>query len=502
MVDFIEIAGLDPTTSLDPAWEFPAMLGGGTNKLTRQQVTAQRYRSQATNYSVALNDHGTMIECTAALTLTLPTASMAREGFTVMVKANGGAVTLDPNGAELINGAATLVVPNGATVTVICTGAVWFSDWTTPVKQFDALNSLGTTIVAAATTNLAAATGDFIDVSGNTTITSLGSGVAGMERTVRFTGAPLITHSAALLLPGAANVQAANGDVAVFRCRGTTNWICTNYEPVNGGLVTNSLTSPSILGSPSGQLITGLLFGLTLSNHATDLTNDLGIAPGVTASDDTVPVLMSLATALRKQTDAPWAVGDGNGGWLDGASMPNGTGHAFLIRRPDTGVVDVGFSASVNPTLPTNYTQKRRIGSFTKTAGTLLRFKQYGDLFKLEFGNVGIRSSSSAFPSALLNVLTPLGIVTRPILTIDVYVAGATVCFISMGDAAVGVAHTFVAGATSVTGTTNEALALISPVFATNLASQIYFKQDNVSGAPNTSTLSLAGWIDTRGREA
>jgi hypothetical protein len=38
--------------------------------------------------------------------------------------------------------------------------------------------------------------------------------------------------------------------------------------------------------------------------------------------------------------------------------------HAFPIKRPDIGVVDVAISTSAtSPALPTNYTLARRIGS-------------------------------------------------------------------------------------------------------------------------------------------
>lgn len=74
----------------------------------------------------------------------------------------------------------------------------------------------GSDIPAAATLNLGASTGDLVDVTGNTGITAI-TLADGREMTVRFTGTPIITHGASLVLPGAANMTMAAGDVAVFR---------------------------------------------------------------------------------------------------------------------------------------------------------------------------------------------------------------------------------------------------------------------------------------------
>lgn len=113
----------------------------------------------------------------------------------------------------------------------------------------------------------------------------------------------------------------------------------------------------------------GHIDGLTLSNNSTDATNDIDIAAGEAASTETNPVLMVLASALTKRLDASWAVGTGNGG-LDTGSVANAKYYVWLIRRSDTGVVDALFSTSnSSPTMPTNYDQKRLIGSFARVSG-------------------------------------------------------------------------------------------------------------------------------------
>jgi hypothetical protein len=127
----------------------------------------------------------------------------------------------------------------------------------------------------------------------------------------------------------------------------------------------SGLTTPLSLaqggsGSATGPVLRGHIAGLALSTAGSSAT--VTTAAGE-ATDSTAAALMRLAAAIAKTTSA-WAVGSGNGG-LDTGSIANNTWyHFYLIRRPDTGVVDVLISLSATaPTLPANYTQFRRIGS-------------------------------------------------------------------------------------------------------------------------------------------
>lgn len=114
--------------------------------------------------------------------------------------------------------------------------------------------------------------------------------------------------------------------------------------------------------------IRGYRFGLNPTRNVTDAANDIDIAAG-SAVDSLGSVSMLLAASITKRIDASWAVGSGNGG-LDTGVVGNGTYYIWLIRRPDTGVVDALFSlSSTTPLLPTNYTQSALIGSLLRTGG-------------------------------------------------------------------------------------------------------------------------------------
>lgn len=112
----------------------------------------------------------------------------------------------------------------------------------------------------------------------------------------------------------------------------------------------------------------GHLYGLTLSNNGSDATNDIDIAVGTArSSDDSANI--DLTSALTKRGDASWAVGTGNGG-MDTGSIADGLNYVWLIKRPDTGVVDALISASASaPTMPSNYTLKRLRGVFYRLSG-------------------------------------------------------------------------------------------------------------------------------------
>lgn len=107
-----------------------------------------------------------------------------------------------------------------------------------PVNEFK-----GADIASATTTDIGAATGNFVDVTGTTTITGLGTVQAGTRRTVRFTGILTLTHNAtSLILPSGASITTAAGDVAEFISLGSGNWVCTGYSRATGkALVTNYL---------------------------------------------------------------------------------------------------------------------------------------------------------------------------------------------------------------------------------------------------------------------
>jgi len=76
-------------------------------------------------YTALKADYNQMIRATGTLTLNLTAAATLTSGWCLWVKGDGGAVTIDPNSTEQINGATTLVIADGGWCFIVCTGTAF-----------------------------------------------------------------------------------------------------------------------------------------------------------------------------------------------------------------------------------------------------------------------------------------------------------------------------------------------------------------------------------------
>jgi hypothetical protein len=243
------------------------------------------------------------------------------------------------------------------------------------------------------------------------------------------------------------------------------------------------------------------LAGLTLS--AAGATATFGVAAGV-ACDSTNVSPMTLAAAITKTTGA-WAVGTANGALDTGAIAASTWYHAYLIKRPDTGVVDVAVSLSATaPTtggsIPAAYTLFRRIGSM-KTDGSSqwVKFFQDGDNFIWDVPAGDFLNIVNPGTAAILRTLSvPLGITSTAIFHYRTAVttaasAVATICTDpAQTDTAPDFNNSQQIGNTSISPFTNIRIR-------TNASSQIRVRL-NFSDANTGFTLVTDGWVDTRGK--
>ncbi len=93
--------------------------------------------------------------------------------------------------------------------------------------------------VASATALAVLTDGNYFDVTGTTTITSINTtGGVGTQIKLHFDGALTLTHHATdLILPGGANITTAAGDEAEFIEYATGDYRCTNYSKASGEAV-------------------------------------------------------------------------------------------------------------------------------------------------------------------------------------------------------------------------------------------------------------------------
>jgi hypothetical protein len=240
------------------------------------------------------------------------------------------------------------------------------------------------------------------------------------------------------------------------------------------------------------------LAGLALSTAGSSTT--MSIAAGV-ATDSNNAVLMTLAAIAK--TSASWAVGTATGGLDTGAIANNTWYHFYVIRRPDTAVVDVVFSLSAtSPTLPTNYTQFRRIGSGrTNGSGQWTSFTQDGDYFVWAAAPLDVNTTNPGTASVTATLTVPTGVN----VIADVNLAlkqTTTVTFGYLRDLAVtDAAPSQTAAPLANFGSDTVSGAFLSSQLRvrTSTSAQVGYRMNASDGAVIVR-ITTNGWIDSRGR--
>lgn len=239
--------------------------------------------------------------------------------------------------------------------------------------------------------------------------------------------------------------------------------------------------------------------GLALSTAGASST--MTVAPGVTM-DSTNTMLLQLGAVMDKTT-AAWVAGSGNGG-LDAGTVVNNTWYTwYIIRRPDTGAVDLIFSTNNSaPTLPANYTQYEYLGQrLTNGSGQWVKFTQFGDevIWAAPILDLNAVGSSTA---TLLTCSVPRGRKVKALLSVHYPApAGTDVgVYISSPDSD-DLAPSFAATplvSVAMSNTSGGALNASGQVACwTNSLAQIRHREF----AGNTLRIATLGWIDLRGKE-
>lgn len=162
-------------------------------------------------------------------------ATLGSTWSAIIKNENAGTLTLEPDGAETIDGEANMTLAEGASLVVHCDGTnlrtvlagVGIS---TPVQANDDINTVSSNIASASTTDLSTATGVDVTITGTTTITAFGTEQAGAKRFLAFSGALTLTHNASSLILFGENITTAAGDTAIVQSLGSGNWRCLNYQ--------------------------------------------------------------------------------------------------------------------------------------------------------------------------------------------------------------------------------------------------------------------------------
>lgn len=155
--------------------------------------------------------------------------------------------------------------------------------------QFELMNvrpySQGASISASATTDLTGSTGDYLHITGTTTITAV-TLEQGQQRTLVFDGILTLTNGTSLILPSGANITTAVGDMCTIRGEASAVVRCVSYTRANGtalAIGTSSVNAGSLTGSVLAAGVTASSI-ITLGSLTDIATNNVstsahGFAP-------------------------------------------------------------------------------------------------------------------------------------------------------------------------------------------------------------------------------
>lgn len=190
----------------------------------------------------------------------------------------------------------------------------------------------GADVLSATTTALDATTGDYIHITGTTTITAI-TLAQGAERTVVFNGALTLTNGASLILPGAANITTAAGDTAIFRGEASSVVRCIMYQRAAAGSFTATLTGVN-------ATVTGTAY-YTITNNTVVL--DLPKLNGT--SNTTACTITGLPAAIQpvSQKGGTLLLADNGAAFMASMTLSAGT---VTFYGPSPGFSATGFTNS------------------------------------------------------------------------------------------------------------------------------------------------------------
>ncbi len=168
--------------------------------------------------------------------------------------------------------------------------------------------------------------------------------------------------------------------------------------------------------------------------------------------------------------------------------------------------MDALFSTSASaPTMPTNYTLKRRIGSIIRSSAAIVPFKQDGDRFRL-VTPVTSGATSNPGTSARTETMTlvPAGIAVLANFIVSLNNGTSTQIYYrasALDEANIAGPQYWESQLTCGDNIGTGEQRAVELYVKTNTSAQIRGRQ-SASGASDDITYTTLGWVDTRGRLA
>lgn len=217
--------------------------------------------------------------------------------------------------------------------------------------------------------------------------------------------------------------------------------------------------------------------GLTLSNNATDATNDLDIAAGY-AENSAGDKLLTLSSALVKRGDASWTAGTNQGGLSSSLTWGAASWyHVFIVEIG--GAVDVLFDTSItcaNGITDHSVTDYQYIGSIAYSSGILAGSMDEDRWWEFDTGITDVSNSGDATGSNY-TVSVPGGDVFEYRGIFNINNGSGTSAGININRPGITTEQSFYIG---VGGATTAGM-VFENIVRSNTSSQIYLKTANVS---------------------
>lgn len=206
------------------------------------------YAAKSGDYTSLASDDNAVHRFTAAATLTLTAAATLGANWHYCIIADGGDLTIDPNGAETIDGAATLVLKDGYSVEIICSGAAFFTNKLFARIQSKADSSaVGDFIVGLTISNNAGSPNTHVDFAAGSARTGASFVSSAAPWTKRVTGTFAAGTGAGGLDPGAVAANATYFAYALRKDADLSFDVVLSTSSTIGGITTTLLTGYTIV---------------------------------------------------------------------------------------------------------------------------------------------------------------------------------------------------------------------------------------------------------------
>lgn len=325
----------------------------GSSWRPMMNINSFTYQSKTATYAVVAADFGTFIDATSGTwSLTLTAAATLTDAFWVEFKNSGtGLITIDPNGAELIDGLSTLLIYPGQSIVLQCTGSAWRTISRNPMLWPIVTKSGSYTVVAGDLGTVIQCTNSF--TLSLTAAATLGSGfVFGVQNSG--SGNITIDPNSTETIDGATTEVVNPGETRWIQCDGTAF---------------RTVASTGIANSPSlGQTVGHV----SVNNAVTPNTKiDVTWASVIMVNSSNLSFVNSTPTTVTIDASVNAAVNR-----LDTGSLTTNTWYYIWIISNGSTTGALLSLSSTAPTMPSGYTYKTRAGSCrTDGSSVLYRFR-------------------------------------------------------------------------------------------------------------------------------